>query len=64
MVWQHLTDSGSDSGRGSGRIYIHSATPTLMLSWDSNYAMVNGIPTILDEFGNTSCLQMHLEVHL
>ena len=25
--------------------------------------MVNGIPTILDAFGNTSCLQMHLEVH-
>ena len=48
----------------SGQIYIHSATPTLMLSWDSNYAMVNGMPTILDAFGNTSCLQMHLEVHL
>jgi hypothetical protein len=25
--------------------------------------MVNGIPTILDAFGNTSSLQMHLEVH-
>ena len=61
MVWHRLTNNGS--GSGSGRIYISSSTLTLTLSWDSKYAMVNGIPTILDAFGNTSCLQMHLEVH-
>ena len=60
MVWHSLTKNGS--GSGSGRIYISSSTLTLTLSWDSKYAMVNGIPTILDAFGNTSCLQMHLEV--
>ncbi len=64
MSYGLATSDNSGSGSDSGLIYIHSSTPTLTLSWDSKYAMVNGIPTILDAFGNTSCLQMHLEVHL
>ena len=44
-------------------LYTFSNTDTnVELGRDSNYAMVNGMPTILDAFGNTSCLQMHLEV--
>ena len=65
MSYGLATSDNSGSGSDSGLIYIHSSTLTLTLSSDSTkYAMVNGIPTILDAFGNTSCLQMHLEVHL